>query len=274
MQDLTWWQGIGLLLAAAGASVGGRVLGAHLHGVLYRRVLLTASPTDDRFVLRLALPIELLVGVVLWQVLISLFSLGSELLAFCRGVGHVGLLVAIAWGVLRGIDTTFDVFAPRWVVHQRAARSLLPLARRIAKSVMVGVIAIMVLSRLGFSTGPLLVLFAIVGGALALASVRPLENVLSAYALLGDHGLREGDRVCLETGVTGVIESIGLYATRIRTTASSYLIVPNRRLADAQIERAFHRPATASHAAVPPPQPPSPSPATIAHHTTTARDLS
>jgi MscS family membrane protein len=273
MQDLTWWQSIGLLLAAAVAFVGGRFLGAYLHGVLYRRVLMAtpaASPTDDRFVHRLAPPIELLVGVVLWQVLISLFSLRPEIFAFCRAAGHVGLLVAVAWSALRGIDTIFEVFAPRWVTHQRAARSLLPLARRIAKSVIAVVIAIMVLSRLGFSTGPLLVLFAIVGGALALASVRPLENVLSAYALLGDHGLREGDRVCLDNGVTGVIEAIGLYSTRIRTAASSYLIVPNRKLADLQIERAFHRPATASHAAVPPPP--------HHHHTTntnnTARELS
>ncbi|HSD87597.1 MAG TPA: mechanosensitive ion channel domain-containing protein [Kofleriaceae bacterium] len=270
MQDLTWWQGIGLLLAAAVAFVGGHFLGAYLHGVLYRRVLLTAPTTDDRFVHRLGPPIELLVGVLAWQILVSLFSLQPEVLEFCRGVGHVGLLVAIAWGAIRGIDTVFEVLAPRWVPYQRAARSLLPLTRRIAKSVIVAVIAIMVLSRLGFSTGPLLVLFAIVGGALALASVRLIENLLSAYALLGDHGLREGDRVRLDNGVTGVIEAVGLYSTRIRTDASSYLIVPNRQLADAQIERALHRQATASHAAVPPP--PSPSPARTT--TTTARQLS
>jgi MscS family membrane protein len=264
MQDLTWWQGIGLLLAAAAACAGGHFLGASLHGVLYRRVLLTASPTDDRLVARLSLPIQLGVGALLWQVLISLSSLRPEVLAFGRAVGDIGWLAAIAWGALRSLDTIVERLASRWVADQRAAQSLLSIARRIAKSMIVGVIAIMVLSRLGFSTGPLLVLFAIVSGALALASVRPVENILSAYALVGDHGLREGDRVCLDSGVTGVIEAVGLYSTRIRTAASSLLIVPNRKLADAQLERTPHRPATAAHAAVPPPP----------NNTTTSRELS
>jgi len=119
---------------------------------------------------------------------------------------------------------------------------------------MLGVlIGVMVLARLGYSIGPLLVLLAIVGAAMALASHRPLENVLAAYAILGDHGVREGDTVRLDNGVIGDIEQISLYSTRIRTGEGSYVIVPNRKLADAQIERSVVRPATRAHAAVPPP---------------------
>ena len=244
MQDLTWWQGIGLLLAAVAAYLGGRFLGHTVHRLIYRRVLMTSDPHDEQFLLRLGGPLQALTAVVLWQVFVSCFVLAPDVLAFCRAVGHVGLLVAIAWSVFRGVDVAFDLFAPRWLVEQRAARSLLPLARRIAKVVVGVVIALMVLSRLGFATGPLLVLFAIVGVALALASVRPLENLLSAYALMGDHGIREGDAIRLDARISGVIESIGLYSTRIRTADSSHVIVPNRRLADAEIERAFHRTVT------------------------------
>ncbi|NVB83968.1 MAG: mechanosensitive ion channel, partial [Kofleriaceae bacterium] len=102
--------------------------------------------------------------------------------------------------------------------------------------------------------GPLLVVIAVVGATLALAAARPLENVIAAYAILGDHGVREGDRVKLESGVSGTIESIGLYSTRLRTDGGgAQVIVPNRKLADAQIERVFNRPSTQMHAAVPPP---------------------
>ena len=244
MQDLTWWQAIGLLLAAVAAGFGGRLLGLSLHRLLYRRLLLSSVMRDDRFILRLGEPLEVMGVVVVWQVLISFFGLPGDVLAFCRGVGHIGLLLAIAWAGARGIDVLFERFAPRWVTEQRSARALLPLARRIGKTAILVVIGLMALSRIGFAIGPLLVLFAIVGAALALAAVRPLENVLSAYAIMSDHGIREGDTVKLDSHVSGTIESIGLYSTRIRTSESSFVIVPNRRLADAQIERTFARTAT------------------------------
>ena len=250
MQDLTWWQGIGLLLAAAASFFGGRLVGTAVYRVLYRHVLMATAETDDRVLYGLAGPMQALGVVVVWQVLVTVFALPADVLEVCRAIGHVGLLAAIAWGVVRGVDSFFDLFAPRWITNQRPARSLLPLARRLTKGVVVGVIGLMVLARLGFAIGPLLVLFAIVGAALALAAVRPLENVIAAYAILGDHGVREGDSVRLDARVSGVIESIGLYSTRIRTADDSHVIVPNRRLADAEIERAFHRPPTQPYAAV------------------------
>lgn len=244
MQDLTWWQALGLLLSAVAAGFGGRLLGALIHRLLYRRLLLSSVMRDDRFILRLGEPLAVFGVIVVWQVLVSVFGLPGDVLAFCRGVGHIGLLLAIAWAAARGVDVLFERFAPRWVTEQRSARALLPLARRIGKTAILVVIALMGLARIGFAIGPLLVLFAIVGAALALAAVRPLENVLSAYAIMSDHGIREGDAVKLDSHVSGTIESIGLYSTRIRTGESSFVIVPNRRLADAQIERTLPRTST------------------------------
>lgn len=255
MLDLTWWQVIALVGSAVIAGFGGRLLGDAAHRMLYRRVLMTRSAMDDRFILRLQGPIEALVMVVLWQVLVSFGEYPASVIAFCRAVGHIGLLVAIGWAAMRLIDTAVDTISirSRWISNQRASHALLPLARRIAKIVIGVLIGVMVLARLGYSVGPLLVLLAIVGAALALASHRPLENVLAAYAILGDHGIREGDTVSLDSGVVGDIEAIGLYSTRIRTGEGSYVIVPNRKLADAQIERSVVRPATRVHPAVPPP---------------------
>jgi MscS family membrane protein len=265
MQDLTWWQGVGLLLAAIAAFFGGQFLGHAAHRVIYRRVLMASDPHDESFLRRLGGPLRMLAAVVLWQVFVSFFSLAPSVLEFCRAVGHVGLLVALAWGIIRGVDVAFDLLAPRWVTDQKAARALVPLARRIAKVVIGAVIALMALERIGFAIGPLLVLFAIVGAALALAAVRPLENVLSAYAIMSDHGIREGDTVRLDARVSGVIESIGLYSTRIRTADHSHVIVPNRRLADAEIERGIHRTVTQPLGVVSP---------TNGHYQTTRESLS
>ena len=255
MLDLTWWQVLALIGSAAVAVLAGRFVGGWAHRALYRRVLLTRSSDDDKFVLRLEGPFEGIGIVIVWHVLISFVDYPASVLGFCRGVGHIGLLLALGWGAMRMIDTGVETLSlrSRWISNQRASQALLPLARRITKIVLGVLIAVMILARLGYSVGPLLVLLAIVGAAAALASHRPLENVLASYAIMGDHGIREGDTVRLDSGVTGDIEVIGMYSTRIRTGEGSYVIVPNRKLADAQIERSVVRPATVSHAAVPPP---------------------
>ena len=244
MLDLTWWQVLALVGSAAISVFGGRMLGATVHRALYRHVLLTRSGVDDRFVLRLVGPLEAGGIVLVWQMLVSFIDLPPGALSFCRNLGHIGLLLALGFGAMRMVDTAVEHIQSRskWLADQRLAHSLLPLSRRVVKIAIGAVVAVMVLARMGYTVGPLLVLLAITGGCLALAAHRPVENILAAYALLGDHGIREGDRVTLESGVSGVIEQIGLYSTRLRTPSSSHVIVPNRRLADAQIERSFQRP--------------------------------
>ncbi len=246
MLDLTWWQVLGLLVTAAASALGGRFVGLFAHRTLYRRVLLTRTRVDDRFFLRALAPFEVGGIVLAWQVLICFFDLPPVVNAFCRNLGHIGLLVALGWAAMRTIDTGVEHVAAksRWVTDQRLSQALLPLARRIAKIVVGVLVAVMVLSRMGYAVGPLLVVLAILGACFALAAHRPLENVLAAYAILGDHGIREGDFVTLDFGVTGTIESIGLYSTRLRTREGTDVIVPNRKLADAQIERAVPRSTT------------------------------
>lgn len=241
MLDLTWWQVFALVGSAAIAIFGGQLLGTWAHRTLYRRVLLTRSLADDRFVLRLEGPAVGLTMVGVWHLLLCFGAYSTSVLAFTRGLGNIALLVVIAWGAMRVIDTAVDSFSlhSRWIHNQRASAALLPLARRATKTVIATIIAVMVIDRMGFAVGPLLVLIAIIGAAIALASARPLENLIAAYALLGDHGIHEGDAVRLDSGVTGVIELIGLYSTRIRVSEDAFVIVPNRKLADAQIERSL-----------------------------------
>jgi len=255
MLDLTWWQVFALVGTAVVAVFAGRLVGNWAHRAVYRRVLLTRTSIDDRFVLRLEGPAECVGMVIVWQLFVSFGDYPLAVLDVCRAVGTIGLLLALGWGAMRMLDTGVELLAmrSRWITNQRASQALLPLARRITKIVLGVLIAVMVLARLGYSVAPLLVLLAVVGAAVALASHRPLENVLAAYAILGDHGIREGDTVRLDSGVVGDIELISLYSTRIRTGEGSYVIVPNRKLADAQIERSVVRPSTRAHAAVPPP---------------------
>ena len=247
MLHLTWWQAIALLVSAATAVVAGRYLGRWLHRALYRLALVTHSPHDDRIVLRLTAPLEALVAVILWEIAVSLYYLPVDVLEAARTAGQIGLLVAIAWAAMRTIDT---VVGAQFSGHQ-ITRVVLPIVRRVAKVVVATVVVVMVLAALGFAIGPVVVVLAVVGVAAAVAARGPLENVFGAYAILSDQSVQEGDFVRLESGVSGTVEAIGMYSTRIRTADQSLVIIPNRRLADAQIET--QRRPTRAHAAVPPP---------------------
>jgi MscS family membrane protein len=198
-------------------------------------------------VLRLIAPIEALAAVIIWEIAISLFYLPADVLDVAHTAGRIGLLFAIAWGVLRTIDTVIDA---RFSGHM-VTRVALPLVKRVAKVVVAVVATVMVLAALGFAIGPVVVVLAVVGIAAAVAARAPLENVFGAYAILSDRAVQEGDFVQLESGVMGTVEAIGMYSTRLRTPDQSLVIIPNRKLADAQIET--QRRPTRAHAAVPPP---------------------
>jgi MscS family membrane protein len=247
MLHLTWWQALALLVSAAAAIVGGRYLGRWLHRGLYRLTLLTHTPNDDRIVLRLCAPMEALAAVLVWEIAVSLFFVPADVLDVAHTAGRLGLLVAIAWAALRSIDTLIDA---RFSGHM-ITRVALPIAKRLAKALVAVIVAVMVLGALGFAIGPVIVALAVIGIAAAIAARGPLENVFGAYALLSDRSVQEGDFVRLESGVSGTVEAIGMYSTRIRTADLSLVIIPNRRLADAQIET--QRRPTRAHAAVPPP---------------------
>lgn len=247
MLHLTWWQALALLVSAVAAIVGGRYLGRWLHRGVYRLTLVRHTPHDDRIVLRLTAPMEALAAVIIWEIAISLFYFPVEVLEVAHTAGRIGLLFAIAWAGLRTIDTVIDA---RFSDHM-ITRVALPIAKRVAKTVVAVVVATMVLSALGFAIGPVVVVLAVIGIAVAVAAHGPLENVFGAYAILSDRSVQEGDFVRLESGVSGTIEAIGMYSTRVRTADQSLVIIPNRRLADAQIET--QRRPTRAHAAVPPP---------------------
>jgi len=247
MLHLTWWQALALLVGAAAAIVGGRYLGRWMHRGLYRLSLLTHTPKDDRIVLRLTGPMEALAAVIVWEIAISVVFLPVDVLDAAQTAGRIGLLVAIAWAALRTIDTVIDA---RFSGHM-ITRVALPIAKRAAKAVVALLVAVMMLGALGFAIGPVIVALAVIGIAAAIAARGALENVFGAFAILSDHSVQEGDFVRLESGVSGTIEAIGMYSTRIRTADQSLVIIPNRRLADAQIET--QRRPTRAHAAVPPP---------------------
>jgi MscS family membrane protein len=238
MSDLTSWNVLELVVSAAIAYLGGRLVGNAVHRMLYRFALTTRTASDDRIVTRLSGPIAALCAVGIWEVMIAIFDFPLDVLAFLRELGSIAFLLALAWLGMRILDGIVETAAvkSKWITGHRISHSLLPVARRAVKVVLAVIIALMILSELGYSVGPLIAGLGITGIAVALAAQKTLENVFGAFAIGVDHPFHEGDMIKLDNGRIGKVESIGLRSTRLRTADRTLVTVPNGKLADAQIE--------------------------------------
>ncbi len=130
---------------------------------------------------------------------------------------------AIRWGLGRvGVRTG----------QARMMESMAPMATQVAAIVTIAMGALIILDQLGISIAPLLAGLGIGGLAVALALQGTLTNVFAGLSVMTDGSIRVGDYVELDSGMIGMIETIGWRTTRIRLLSDNTVIVPNSRLAD------------------------------------------
>ena len=90
-------------------------------------------------------------------------------------------------------------------------------------------VVIMVLGQFGVQTASIIAAVGAIGLAIGLALQGTLQNIAAGIMLLALRPLRIGEYV--EVGsVSGIIEEIGLFATRLRTVDGIYILAPNSTL--------------------------------------------
>ncbi len=234
---LAYWQWLGSAVALVLAIVVGR-LGARI--VLWAGGRLTArteTKWDDEALARLGRPLRLLGCVIVARMLLPLLALPASTDATVKQVLLAAFGLALVWCVARLVDIGIArLAAAPWAAARPASRSLLALAGRTTKFVLVLIAAIGFLGALGLPVGTLIAGVGVGSIALAFGAKQTVENLFAAFALGIDQPLREGDFVRTDSGVLGTVESIGLRSTRIRTLDRTIVSMPNGRLADSRIE--------------------------------------
>ena len=120
-------------------------------------------------------------------------------------------------------------------VNNTGATAVLRLGRRTIDLLVIFVGMLVALRYFGVKPTAALAGLGVGGIAVALAAQKTLENVIGGISIIFDKAVRVGDM--LNTGTTmGVIESVGLRSTRIRTLDRSLVSVPNGQLANVQLE--------------------------------------
>jgi len=139
------------------------------------------------------------------------------------------LMIAVA--LIRAYDILIGWFsAEAQRTGNGAAAEVGPLLSKLGKLAIALLATIAVLQELGVNVQSLVVSLGIGSLAVGLAAQDTLANMFAGFTLLLDRPFKVGDRIQLATGELGDVETIGIRATRLRTSDETTLIVPNSAL--------------------------------------------
>lgn len=234
--ELALWQWLALVLAAAVAwAVGslGSVGVVRVVGPLARRA---APLLGERLVSVGGGPLRLALAVFLFFVASPFLNLSISAQQFFREVEKALMIVVVAWIVLRMTDVLAEQATERLRgLGRPTAIAVVPLGRKAAKVVIVGLAVLAALQNIGVNVTGILAGLGIGGLAVALAAQKTVENLFGGVTLIVDQPVRVGD-FCRFGDRLGTVEEIGLRSTRVRTLDRSVVSVPNGHFSSLELE--------------------------------------
>lgn len=152
----------------------------------------------------------------------------------------LALFLALTYLCYRLIDLGFSRLIRKNLSPRSKIGLVLPLGRRIAKTMLVVVAFLLLLSQFGVDVSTFLVGLGVGGLAIALAAQKILENLFGGAVLSLDQPFQVGD-YCKCGDILGYIEEIGIRSTRIRTLDRTLIAIPNSKLSEMHIENYMER---------------------------------
>lgn len=233
---LLWWQWLALPVLALLAFAIGRPLGSVSRFMLQNVVQQTATPWDNRLLLRVAPSLGLVWTALVAQAMLPWLALRPPAQLAVRSVLAAGLIFAITWTLWRSVAVLKQVLLARpWAADNPSARSLLMVGASITKALLVVLGVFGAAAAFGYPLNTVLAGLGIGGIAVALGAQKMIENLFGSLSLGIDQPFHVNDLVTVD-GVTGTVERVGMRSTRIRTLDRTLVTIPNGKLADMRIE--------------------------------------
>ena len=230
---LQTWQWIGMVIVALLFFIVYRLMALLFRWIIYRILALYGKVGIAlRYILPVSRPLGFFVGLYALKFFIPLLLLPVKFNAFL--LKTLGILIPF-YGVFIAYRLV-DFFA--FILQRAASRTestlddqIIPVLRTLAKIIVVAIGILLALSNLGYDVTALLAGISIGGIALALAAQDTLRNFFASLMIFLDRPFQIGDWVKTNE-VEGIIEEVGIRATRIRTFEDSLMYVPNATLID------------------------------------------
>jgi len=140
----------------------------------------------------------------------------------------IGAIILLVVGYLVAGLAERSIFAGLGHIHGFDA-TLRHFFSKIVRYAILILVVIMVLGQFGVQTASIIAAIGAIGLAIGLALQGTLQNIAAGIMLLALRPFRIGESVEVGT-ISGSIEEIGLFATRLRTADGVYILAPNSTL--------------------------------------------
>ncbi len=188
----------------------------------------TASQLDDRIVAVIRRPGFLLILLV--GVYAALHRYRFLLLKFLDGILFVAGVSIVIYTLMKVTAESLEWYGEK-IARERegetVARELLPLADKVANLLYVIVGLVVVLDHFSIDIKSILVTLGVGSLAIGLALQDTLANMFGGFTIMIDRRFRMGDRIQLQSGESGDVQTIGIRSTTVLTPEGNLLIIPN-----------------------------------------------
>jgi small-conductance mechanosensitive channel len=188
----------------------------------------SAAQWDDVLVASLRGPVTLLILVCGGWVVNRVLELPARWERNVDQLMRVGMILVLVWFANRILHGAIELYRE----ELNAIHLTRGFARALVRVVVLILGTLVVLDTLQISITPLLASLGVGGLAIGLALQGTLSNLFAGMQIIGDHPIRVGDFVKLESGEEGYVTEIGWRATKIRMLPNNVVIIPNSKLAE------------------------------------------
>lgn len=133
------------------------------------------------------------------------------------------------------VSRVFSILISSWLKVKKKFEQTPKLITKIVTVAVYIIALLMILSYFNVEISPLIATLGIGGLAVGLALQNTLSNLFAGLHIISDRPVGVGDFIELSSEVFGYVEDIGWRSTRIRTTPSKIIVVPNSKLAESTI---------------------------------------
>ena len=236
--EIPLWQYIASLVYVFLAFYISKLLDFIIRGRLRQWARKSRTLMDDLFLELLRGPIKVVTFVILLHIGLRVFAWPEWLAGFISKGLRVVVAISITYMALKFIDLVTGYWKQRVSGHEDRpfSEQLLPIIRNSLKLFTAIVATLITLQNLGLNVNSLIASLSIGGLALSLAAQDTLANLFGAVAILTDKPFLMGDRIKLDQ-VEGIVESVGLRSTRVRTADGNMVSIPNKTMGNAIVTR-------------------------------------
>ncbi len=158
----------------------------------------------------------------------------------------ITIIFSFTWIVLRLADFFSTVFLYKASLTESKMDDQRVLFAREVMKVIIAITGLFAAIAVGFNLDVVSLVTGLgIGGlAFALAAKETLENLLGSFTIFLDKPFKVGDHIRVGS-VEGVVESVGIRTTRLRSMNKSLVLLPNKKMVDAELvnedERSIRR---------------------------------